>query len=100
MTVETRSFIDVEDFLGFEIECLSCHVKSVFPVGKINMPIICFACREEWFDMEGDSRRMGLNKFFWQVAELKTLLKTFETDGVKLGLRFEVKCHSQTLPKP
>jgi predicted RNA-binding Zn-ribbon protein involved in translation (DUF1610 family) len=99
MTVETRTFISLDDLVGFELTCLQCKVKSVFEVGGINQPVICPMCGEKWFDRESDSRRAKLNQFFWQVVELKKLLQSFPTDGIKLSVRLEITSHTQSVSK-
>jgi hypothetical protein len=56
-------------------------------------------CGEKWFDRESDSRRAKLNQFFWQVVELKKLLQSFPTDGIKLSVRLEITSHTQSVSK-
>jgi hypothetical protein len=54
MTIETRTTIEPSDISAIEFECMTCHVKTMFPLIKFkNAPISCSSCdegdRKQWF---------------------------------------------------
>jgi hypothetical protein len=98
MTIETRYFIGLDDFIGFEITCLHCKSKALFPVGKINVLVACPSCSKPWFNDEKDSRREKVNEFFWAIHDVQKLAKRFKPDGINIAIRFELADnHAATL---
>lgn len=91
MTIETRCFIGLDDFVGIELACLDCGGKSVIPLGKVNLLAQCPLCAKPWFSGERDSRREKINQFFWALDDLQKASKTFKTDGINLSIRFEIR---------
>jgi hypothetical protein len=94
MTRETRSFIELEDVLGLEVECLRCHTKTFRPVGNIaRFPVFCQSCGPEtgeWFVNEQDSYRLFLTKFSADLQRLADEIGS-ELKKRKMMVRLEIR---------
>jgi hypothetical protein len=76
MTSETRTFIDFQDILSIQLECLKCHAKVVRPIGNIShFPLHCESCGvgqqgAEWFRSDRDNYREAITKFSTEIERL------------------------------
>ena len=93
MRLENRGFLEIEDILGIELECLyeDCGATVSLPVANFKgIPEKCSHCGKDWFGGSRDSRRAELATLFSALGDMRKMMKKSVTDGVKLKARFEI----------
>jgi len=95
MTSETKVFIDFNDILGLELECVKCGARYSRPIGNIShFPMHCQSCGigitgAEWFFGDRDGYRVMLTDFSTKVEQLTAIPQALEQR--KLRVRIEIK---------
>jgi hypothetical protein len=77
---ERRTYVELDDVLGIEIECPDCHGKVVSPLGKDfkDFSNECTNCNRELFTTKQPSN---------VISELKTLIRAINSLVGQSGLQ-------------
>jgi DNA-directed RNA polymerase subunit RPC12/RpoP len=91
MTSETKTFIEFEDILGVQMECLRCGAKATRPLGKIQRyPVRCENCNEEWFIGSSEQAKEKLYHTLDELAEIQKWVQALPGSEIQLKLRLEL----------
>jgi hypothetical protein len=92
MTSETKLFIDFEDVIGVQFECMNCHAKTIIPTSKVErLPSKCSNCHHDWFGTPEDARKNKLFQFIDLLAETRSMVAEFlGSDQTKLRVSMEI----------
>lgn len=78
MTSEKRTFLELSDVLGVEVECPTCKFGAFFPTEKTQkIPAFCPQCNATWFDDKvgdyGKTTYPAIDSLLNVSAELRSL---------------------------
>ena len=85
MTTETHFFIEPQDILGIELECVKCGTKLSLKPGGFGRRIReCPSCQEVWLEPDTQEHRL-VGKFLADVEALNGSL-----EGRNFTLRIQI----------
>lgn len=92
MTSETRTYVEIPDLRGLEIECPKCEVRILLPLAADNpprrLPNHCPNCSEDLIRKDGPEQD--------QVETLIRILRNLPAESMKAKLRFLVHTPPKT----
>ena len=73
MTNESRSFIDLTDFIGVEFECGHCHARLLYklPEKPVRVVFQCPNCNERFYNAD---RQRDFEQFFNLLTQMPQLV--------------------------
>lgn|SRR5579862_7527656 len=97
MTSETRTFIELRDITGIELECRGCQTRIFTPlhVRLDKIGVSCPSCGNEWFQMTSDPRTgstlcPAMDQLRAMIDKLRLLASSDRADVVA-NIRLHVK---------
>jgi hypothetical protein len=97
MTIETRTYIDVDDIQGIRVRCSACGVTSQVGFdGKGHYAVMlsermkCPHCNQQWFSTLNDGRLTAIIRFVDSLKEMRIVAGQMKPDNNPIGLTLEV----------